>query len=96
MQTYAISNLTEQFNSANDVKNDNNKKKNFVVDECTHEMRVDENSQSAEKIENSRIKKINKNVNNEKRDYFHNYRRQQNVANILRQESYALLQIRST
>ena len=27
MQTYAISNLTEQFNSANDVENDNNKKK---------------------------------------------------------------------
>ena len=53
MQTYAISNLTKQFNSANNVENDNNKKRNFVVDERIHEMRVDENFQSAKKIENS-------------------------------------------
>ena len=89
MQTYAISNLTKQFNSANDVENDNNEERNFIIDEHIHEMRVNENSQSAEKIENFRIEKINKNVNNERRDYFHNYRRQQNAANILRQKSYA-------
>ena len=96
MQTYAISNLTEQFNSANDVKNDNNEKRNLVIDERIHEMRVDENFQSAEEIENSRIKKINENVNNERRDYFYSYRRQQNAANIFRQESYAFFRIRST
>ena len=96
MQTYAISNLTEQFNSANDVENDNNEERDLVVDERTHEMRVDENSQSAEEIENPRIEKVSKNVNNERRDYFHSYRQQQNAANIFRQESYAFLRIRST
>ena len=89
MQTYAMLNLTKQFNSANDVENDNNEKKNFVVDEHIYEMQIDENSQSTKKIENFRIGKVNKNVNNEKRDDFHNYRRQQNIANILRQEFYA-------
>ena len=73
MQTYAMLNLTKQFNSANDVENDNNKQRNFVIDERIYEMRVDENSQSTEKIENSQIKKINENVNNEKRDDFYNY-----------------------
>ena len=96
MQTYAISNLTEQFNSANDVENDNNEERDLVVDERTHEMRVDENSQSAEEIENPRIEKVSENVDNERRDYFHSYRRQQNAANILRQEPYALLRTRST
>ena len=76
MQTYAISNLTKQFNNANNVENDNNEKKDFVVDEHIHEMWIDENFQSAEEIENSRIEKINENVNNEKRDDFYNYRRQ--------------------
>ena len=38
MQTYAISNLTKQFNSANDVENDNNKKRNLVVDKHIHKM----------------------------------------------------------
>ena len=84
MQIYAILNLTKQFNSANDVENDNNKKRNFIVDEHIHEMRIDENFQSTKKIENSRIEKINENVNNERRDYFYNYRRQQNAANIFR------------
>ena len=73
MQTYAMLNLTKQFNSANDVENDNNKKRNFVVDERIHEMRVDENFQSTEKIENSRIEKVSENVNNEKHDDFHSY-----------------------
>ena len=74
MQTYAMLNLTEQFNIANDVKNNNNKKRNFVVDECIHEMRIDENSQSTEKIKNSQIEKINENVNNERHNDFYNYR----------------------
>ena len=89
-------NLTKQFNSANDVENDNNKKKNFVVDKRIYEMRVDENSQLTKKIENSRIKKINENINNEKRNNFHNYRRQQNVANIFRQKFYVFFRICST
>ena len=76
MQTYAISNLIEQFNSANNVENDNNEKRNFVVDECIHEIWINENFQSTEKIENFRIEKVNENVNNEKRDDFYNYRRQ--------------------
>ena len=81
--------MIKQFNNANDVENDNNEKRNFVVDERIHEMQIDENSQSTKKIENSRIEKINKNINNERRDYIHNYQRQQNVANILCQEFYA-------
>ena len=88
MQTYVMSNLTEQFNSANDIKNDNNEKRNFVINECIHEMRIDENSQSIEKIKNFRIEKVNENMNNERRDNFYNYRRQQNVANIFRQKLY--------
>ena len=66
-------NLTKQFNSANDVENDNNEKKNFVVDERIHEMRIDENFQSTKEIENFRIEKVSENINNEKRDDFHNY-----------------------
>ena len=96
MQTYIMSNLTEQFNSANDVENDNNKKRNFVVNERIHEMQIDENFQLTEKIENSRIEKINENVNNKRCDDFYNYRRQQNAANIFRQEFYAFFRIRST
>ena len=53
MQTYAISNLTKQFNNVNDVENNNNEKRNFIIDERIYEMQVDENFQSAEKIENS-------------------------------------------
>ena len=47
-----MSNLTEQFNSANNVENNNNEKRNFIINEHIHEMRVDENSQLTEKIEN--------------------------------------------
>ena len=96
MQTYAILNLIKQFNNANDVENNNNKKKNFIVDERIYEMQINENSQSTKKIENSRIEKINENVNNERRDYIYNYRRQQNAANIFRQKFYAFFRTRST
>ena len=65
--------MTEQFNSANNVENNNNEKRNFIIDERIYEMRVDENSKSRKKIENSQIEKINENVNNERRDYIYSY-----------------------
>ena len=96
MQTYAVLNLIKQFNSAHDVENNNNEKRNFVIDKRIHEMRIDEHSQLTEEIENSRIEKVNENVNNKRRDYIYSYRRQQNAANIFCQEFYAFFQIRST
>ena len=53
MQIYRILSLIKQFNNANDVENDDNEKRNFVIDKRIYKMRVDENFQSAKEIENS-------------------------------------------